>query len=112
MNKFPAAAVDLRTPNGFTVGFASPESKRNSLHKAQEEEFSSCGRINHTLPLVNKLPTAAVDLRTPNGFTVGFASPESKRNSLHKGGCFFLAQEEGLEPPWACAQTVFKTAAL
>ena len=24
----------------------------------------------------------------------------------------FLAEEEGFEPPWACTQTVFKTASL
>ena len=24
----------------------------------------------------------------------------------------YLAEEEGFEPPWACTQTVFKTAAL
>ena len=39
------------------------------------------------------------------------ASPQQKATPL-TGVTFAVAEAEGFEPPWACTQTVFKTASL
>ena len=51
----------------------------------------------------------ANDLRYAQEF-----SPSAHRNEKkHRKGAFLvLAEAEGFEPPWACTQTVFKTASL
>ena len=41
-----------------------------------------------------------------------FESKKKEQSKLKSSDCSLMAEEEGFEPPWACTQTVFKTASL
>ncbi len=53
------------------------------------------------------LPPAALP-----GFESRFDNSQKIKKSRKVQDFFILAEEEGFEPPWACTQTVFKTASL
>ena len=79
------------------------------LGRGSASEKASGFRLFSVSRSVAALTTVQVVIHSRSRF---FPSPCAAKNQKAPKGCSLMAQAEGFEPPWACAQTVFKTASL
>ena len=106
-------------PNRYNVSadFIPLSSRRKGRKRRAVRAAEPCGNMSfvHAFMLAydGNLSLLEINLCRKGSSLFSASAATKKMRTTFRGSHFFaVAEAEGFEPPWACTQTVFKTASL